>query len=58
MCLKSNQVVDTLDRTASFETYNSELDACDYVETENIIRIDSSDLVILQLNVRGLYGKN
>ena len=57
MCLKPKQFVDTLDRTASFDTYNSELDACDYVETENVIRVDSSDLVVLQLNVRGLYGK-
>ena len=57
MYLKPKQAVDTLDRTVSFNTYNSELDACDYVETEKIIRTDSSDLVILQLNVRGLYGK-
>ena len=58
MCLKPRQSVDMLDRIASFDTYNSEFNAGDYVEMENIIRVDSSDLVVFQLNVRGLYGKH
>ena len=57
MCLKPRQIVDKLNRNIKYETYNEELDKCDYIDYGNAIEVSSSDLVILQLNIRGLYSK-
>ena len=37
--------------------YSSEYDKCDYVQSEEVIKVDESDLVVLQLNIRGLSSK-
>ena len=57
MCLKPRQIVDNLKRDISYETYNEELDCCDYVDYGKAITVDPNELVILQLNVQGLYSK-
>ena len=57
MCLKPRQIVDKLNRNNKYETYNEELDKCDYIEYGNAIKVSDSDLVVLQLNIRGLYSK-
>ena len=51
------QFVDTLDRDISYETYNVEIDACDYVDCGDVIPVNVNDIAVLQLNVRGLYSK-
>ena len=57
MCLKPRQSVDNLNREVAYETYTEELDKCDYVDYGDSIKVSSNDLVILQLNIRGLYSK-
>ena len=57
MCLKPRQSVDNLNREATYETYTEELDKCDYVDYGDCINVSSNDLIILQLNIRGLYSK-
>ena len=57
MCLKPRQFVDKLNRDIIYETYTEELDKCDYVDYGDSIKVSSNDLVILQLNIRGLYSK-
>ena len=57
MCLKPRQIVDNLNRDVTYETYNEELDKCDYVDYGDAIKVSSNDLVVLQLNIRGLYSK-
>ena len=37
--------------------YSSDEDKCDYVQPEETIQVNESDLVILQLNIRGLSSK-
>ena len=37
MCLKLRQIVDNLNRNIKYETYNEELDKCDYIEYGNAI---------------------
>ena len=57
MCLKPKRFVDTLERFESFETYDVDCDSCDYIEPENVIPVETGDLVVMQLNIRGLYNK-
>ena len=60
MCLTPRnrfEYVDKLQRTKSYTTYNAEIDACDYLETNGKINVCNSDLFILQLNIRGMYSK-
>ena len=57
MCLKPRQSLDNLDRDITYNTYNEELDQCDYVDYNDAIEVNENDLAILQLNIRGLYGK-
>ena len=57
MCLKPRQSVDNLNREVAYETYTEELDKCDYVDYGDSVNVSSNDLVILQLNIRGLYSK-
>ena len=57
MCLKPRQFVDSFNRDVKYKTYNKELDCCDYVDYGNAIPVDPNELVIMQLNVRGLYNK-
>ena len=37
--------------------YSTNEDKCDYVQPEEIIKVNESDLVVLQLNIRGLSSK-
>ena len=37
--------------------YSSNEDKCDYVQPEEVIKVNKSDLVVLQLNIRGLSSK-
>ena len=57
MCLKPRQIVDSLNRDVKYETYTEELDCCDYIDYGDAIPVDPNKLVIVQLNVRGLYSK-
>ena len=57
MCLKSGQIIDKLNRDVAYETYNEELDTCDYVDYGDAIPVKANHLVILQLNIHGPYGK-
>ena len=51
------EFVDKLQRTQSYTTSNAEIDLCDYLDIDNKIPVCNSDLVIVQLNTRGLYSK-
>ena len=57
MCLMPRTYVDNLDRIESFTPYDVDHDSCDYVDVGESISISSSDLAIMQLNIRGLYSK-
>ena len=60
MCLTPRnrfEFVDKLQQTQSYTTYNAEIDVCDYLDIDNKISVCNSDLVIVQLNIRGLYSK-
>ena len=60
MCLTPRdrfEFVDKLQRTQSYTTYNAEIDVCDYLDIDDKISVCNSDLVIVQLNIRGLYSK-
>ena len=37
--------------------YSTNEDKCDHVQPEEIIKVNESDLVVLQLNIRGLSSK-
>ena len=39
------------------DRYSSNKDKCDYVQPEETIKVNESDLVVLQLNIRGLSSK-
>ena len=34
------------------------IDNCDYLAVEDHILLDPEDIAVLQLNIRGLHGKN
>ena len=61
LCLlhKSHSLMHKSDEltTAIPAWYSSEQDKCDYVRTEEKIIVEESDLVVLQLNIRGLTNK-
>ena len=60
MCLTPRnrfEFVDKLQRTQSYTTYNAEIDTCNYLDIDDKMSICNSDLVIMQLNIRGLYSK-
>ena len=57
MCLTPRTYVDNLDSIESFTPYDVDHDSCDYVDVGESISISSSDLAIMQLNIRGLYSK-
>ena len=57
ICLKPKTFVDTLERTESFESYDVDCDSCDYVDPDESVSIGTGDLVVMKLNIRGLYSK-
>ena len=46
-----------LDRPIEIAKYQHELDNCDYFEQTNPIDANHDDLLVMQLNIRGLFGK-
>ena len=55
MCLHPRN--DTLDKSV-VNTFNCTLiDNCDYLPVDDCILLNSNDIVVLQLNIRGLQGK-
>ena len=57
MCLHPIIGYDNLDRTIECTKYQHELDNCDYFELTNPIDALHGDLLVIQLNIRGLLGK-
>ena len=47
MYLKPRQIIDKLNRDVTYETYNEELDTCDYIDYGDAIPVKVNDLVIL-----------
>ena len=48
---------DNLDRPIEITKYQHELDNCDYFELTDPIDASHSDLLVMQLNIRSLFGK-
>ena len=60
MCLTPRncfEYVDKLQRTQNYTTYNAEIDVCDYLDIDDKISVCNTDLVIVQLNIWGMYSK-
>ena len=57
MCLHPKISVDLLDRPLVNTSYCTFTDNCDYLSVENLTLIEPDIIAILQLNLRGLYGK-
>ena len=49
--------VDLLDRPFVHNSCCTFSDNCDYLSVDNQIKLEHDDLVVLQLNIRGLFGK-
>ena len=43
MCLKPKRFVDILERSESFETYYVDCDSCDYVESEDVMPVETGN---------------
>ena len=57
MCLHPKISVDLLDRPVVYNSCSTFYDNCDYLSVDNRIKIKSDDIVVLQVNIRGLFGK-
>ena len=57
MCLHPINGYDNLNRPIEITKYQHELDNCDYFELTNPIKASHRDLLVMQLNIRGLLGK-
>ena len=57
MCLHPIISHDNLDRPIETTKYQHELDNCDYSELIDPIDASHGDLLVMQLNIRGLFGK-
>ena len=57
MCLHPIISHDNLDRPIETTKYQHELDNCDYFELTDPIDASHGDLLVMQLNIRGLFGK-
>ena len=57
MCLHPIIGHDNLDRPIETTKYQHELDNCDYFELTDPIDASHGDLLVMQLNIRGLLGK-
>ena len=49
-----NDLLDRLYVQLIYSTYN---DNCDYLDVDNKLLLNDEDLSVLQLNIRGFYGK-
>ena len=57
MCLHSINGYDVLNRPIDTAKYQHKLDNCDYFELTNPIDAKHGDLLVMQLNIRGLINK-
>ena len=57
MCLHPINGYDILDRPIEIAKYQHELDNCDYFEQNDPIDANHGDLLVIQLNVQGLFNK-
>ena len=57
MCVPSINGYDNLDRPIEISKYQHELDNCDYFDLTDPIKASHGDLLVMQLNIRGLLGK-
>ena len=57
MCLHPKPPIDLLDRPLVHNSCCTFSDNCDYLSVNNQIKVEHDDFVILQLNIRGLFGK-
>ena len=57
MCLHPVNGYDVLDRPIEFAKYQHDLDNCDYFEQTDPIDAKHGNLLVMQLNIRGLFGK-
>ena len=57
MCLHPKPPVDLLDRPFVYNSCCTFSDNCDYLTVDNQIKLEHDDLVVLQLNIRGLFSK-
>ena len=57
MCLHPINGYDNLDRPIEITKYQHELNNCDYFELTDPIVASHRDLLVMQLNIRGLLGK-
>ena len=57
MCLYPKPPVDLLDQLFVHNSCCTFSDNCDYLTVDNQIKLEQDDLVVLQLNIRGLFSK-
>ena len=57
MCLHPINGYDNLDRPIEITKYQNESDNCAYFELTDPIDASHGDLLVMQLNIRGLLGK-
>ena len=57
MCLHPINGYNVLDRPIEIAEYQHELDNCDYFEQNDPIDMNHGDLLVMQLNVQGLFNK-
>ena len=57
MCLHPKPTVDLLDQPFVHNSCCTFSDNCDYLSVDNQFKLEHDDLVVLQLNIRGLFGK-
>ena len=56
MCLHPKPI-DLIDQSFVYNSSCTYSENCDYLSVDNQIKVENEDIVILQLNIRGLYGK-
>ena len=57
MCVHPINGHDNLDRPIEISKYQHELGNCDYFDLTDPIEASHGDLLVMQLNIRGLFGK-
>ena len=57
MCWHPKPTVDLLDQPLVYISCYTFSDNCDYLSVDSQIKLEHDDLVVLQLNIRGLFGK-
>ena len=57
MCLHPKLSIDLIDQPLVYNSSCTFSENCNYLSVDNQIKIENEDIVILQLNIRGLFGK-